>query len=285
MPKSKTIDKLCTEYEEFDVDELIDRLNKIFGKNEICSENKRPPRRVRRAAHQKLKDLGAIESDDSINYHLNSVTGSDCSDSTVSSASSGSSENSYNQEQMYESMGLDHTSSMYEWLRFECYQHRIKNEKKENKTAAKKEARRRDIVAKKTSRKASEAKELHDAIKRASRDPVKNFSFLLQQVGFRYVYLHDEKKYAFVWINRNHGYDIVLFKGVSSPSKKVICNEIGQRAWQYLRSGKLEHVYYEISKFLTEKRNQTRDETETETSTFVQSLFASDADDADDEAE
>ena len=100
--------------------------------------------------------------------------------------------------------------------------------------------------------------------------------------------LHDNE-YAFVWINRYYGYDIILFKGVSSPSKKVICNEIGQRAWQYLRSGKLNDVYSEISKFLTGKRNQTRDETETETetetSTFVQSIFASDADDADDEAE
>jgi hypothetical protein len=277
MLKSNTINRLCTQYEEFDVDELIKRLKKI------CI-NPSKPRRMRRAAHQKLKDLGDIESDDSINYHLNSETDSNCSESTVSSASSGSSENSYNQEQMYESMGLDHTSSMYEWLRFECYQRRIKNEKKEKKTAAKKEDRRRDILAKKASRKASEAKELHYAIKRASRDPVKNFSFLLQCAGFRYVPLHDNE-YAFVWINRYYGYDIILFKGVSSPSKKVICNEIGQRAWQYLRSGKLNDVYSEISKFLTGKRNQTRDETETETLKFVQSLFAPDADDADDEAE
>lgn len=183
---------------------------------------------MRREAYQKLKDLGAIDSDD---YHLNSVTGSECSDSTVSSASSGSSESSYNKAQTRESMGLNDDSPMHMWLRFECYQQGIKNEKKEKKTAAKKKARRRDIVAKKASQKASEEKKLHYAIKKASHDPVKNFSFLLQQVGFLYVFLRDEKKYAFVWINRKHEYDIVFFKGVSSPSKKVICNEIGQRAW------------------------------------------------------
>jgi hypothetical protein len=278
MSKSKTVDKLCTTYEELDPEELIKYLNEIWGK----IENKRPPRRVRRAAYQKLKDLGAIESDDSIKYNLNSVTGSECSCSSVSSASSGSSLDSYNKEQMRESMELNDYSSMYLWMRYENIQRGIKNEKKITKTAAKRESRRHDIVAKKASRKALEAKELRDAIKRASRDPVKNFSFLLQCAGFRYVPLHD-KEYAFVWINRYYGYDIILFKGVSSPSKKVICNEIGQRAWQYLRSGKLNDVYSEISKFLTGKRNQTRDETET--STFVQSLFASDADDADDEAE
>ena len=128
MSKSKTIDKLCDEYEEFDPEELIDLLNKKIGKNEICIENKRPPRRVRRAAYQKLKDLGAIESDDSIN--LNSETGSECSCSSVSSASSGSSQNSYDKEQMCESMELNDYSSMYLWLRFEYIQRGIKNEKK-----------------------------------------------------------------------------------------------------------------------------------------------------------
>ena len=278
---SKTIDRLCSEY-EFDVDELIELLR------EICV-NTRRLRRMRRESHRKLEDLEFIEHDDSINDHFNSETGSDCSDSTVSSASSGSSESSYNKEQLCETMGLTKHSSMDEFLEFERYQRQVKNDKKAAKTDTKRVARRGDIEAKKASRKASEANELHDAIKKASRDPVENFSFLLQQAGFRYVFLHDEKKYAFVWINKNHGYDIVLFKGVSSPSKKDICEEIGQRALQCLRSGKLNDVYSEISQFLERKRNQEQDEseteTETETSTFVQSLFAPDADDADDETE
>ena len=274
---SKTIDRLCSEY-EFDIDELIERLRKI------CVDTRRP-RRMRREAHRKLEDLEFIERDESTNYHLNSETGSDCSDSTVSSASSGSSESSYNKEQLCETMGLTKHSSMDEFLEFERYQCEVKNRKKAAKTDTKRVARRGDIVAKKASRTASEANELHDAIKKASRDPVENFSFLLQQVGFRYVFLHDEKKYALVWINSRRQHEIVLFKGVSSPNKKDICEEIGQKAWQYLMSGKFQNVYSEISRFLERKRNQEQDESETETSTFVQSLFDPDADNADDEAE
>lgn len=274
---SKTIDRLCFEYRS-NVDELIELLR------EICV-NTRRPRRMRREAHLKLEDLEFIERDDSINDHLNFETGSDCSDSTVSSASSGSSENSFNQERTRERMGLNERSSMDEFLEFERYQCEVKNRKKAAKTDTKRVARRGDIVAKKASRKASEANELHDAIKKASRDPVENFSFLLQQAGFRYVFLLDEKKYAFVWINSRRQHEIVLFKGVSSPNKKDICEEIGQKAWQYLMSGKFQNVYSEISRFLERKRNQEQDESETETSTFVQSLFAPDADDADDETE
>lgn len=273
---SKTIVRLCIEYRSND-DELIERLRKI------CVDTRRP-RRTRRDAHLKLEDLAFIERDDRINDHLNSETDSDFSDSTVSSASSGSSESSYNKEQLCETMGLTKRSPMEEWIRFDCHLRRIKNEKKENKTRAKKEARRRDIVAKKASDAFREANELHDAIKKASREPVKNFYFLLQRAGFQHVFYTDQNKYAFVWINRFGFREIVLFKGVFFPSKKVICNEIGQRAWQYLRSGKLEHVYNEISKFLKEKRNTGKAESETETSTFVQSLFDPDADNADDEA-
>jgi hypothetical protein len=274
---SKTIAKLCSEHELNDeIDELILLLRGI------CV-NTRRPRRMRRDARRKLEELVFNESDDSINYHLNSETDSDCSDSSVSSASSGSSENSFYQERTRERMGLNKHSSMEEWIRFEHYQRKIKNNKKAAKTRAKRESRRDEIVAKKASRKASEAKELRDAIKTASRKPVNNLYFLLQHAGFQYVWIPDEKKYAFVWINKYYHHEIVLFKGISSPRKKVICEEIGQRAWQYLRSGKLERVYDEISNFLKEKRNTG--EAESETSTFEQFLFDPDADNADDEAE
>jgi len=262
---SKFIEGLCNQYQHFP-DELIQLLRQIC----VCRKN---TRRRRRAAHAKLEELCFIEHDDSIHDNQVEITDSDCSDSSVSSASSGSSENSFNQERTRDRMGLNERSSMFELLEFERYQREIKNDKKAAKTDAKRVARRRSIAAKKASRQ-------RDAIQNALRNPVKNFSFLLQQAGFRYVFLRDENKYAFVWITMHHQHEIVLFKGVSSPSKKDICEEIGQRAWQYLMSGKLNDVYSSIYRFIEGKKKQ--DESETETSTFVQSLFAPAATDASD---
>ena len=71
--------------------------------------------------------------------------------------------------------------------------------------------------------KALEDRKLHDDIQNAFRDPVKNFYFLLKQAGFQYVFFTEEKKRALAWINSNYHYDIVLFKVVASPRKKVIC--------------------------------------------------------------
>ena len=280
MPIHKVIEDLCKIYGDHP-DALNQYLRKIV-------KNKGLSRRRRFAAYEKLREMNDFTELDSCGSVSRSRCNSETDDSdntSVSSASSGSSESSHNKRQLCERMGLTKSSSMEEWLRFDCRLRMIKNGRKEGKTHAKKEARRRHILAKKAYRKASEAKKLRDSIKKSSYNIVSNIFFLLEQVGFQRVFFHQEKTHALVSTNMNSGYKIVLFKGVSSPRKRDICNEIGQRAWQYLRFGKLKLVRDEISKFLEEKRNTGQAESETETSTFVQSLFDPDADNADDEAD
>jgi hypothetical protein len=268
MSTHKAIERICQIYKD-NPSELNDLLREIV-------KNKGLSRRRRRAAYEKLREMNdfiELDSDESVTRSCCDYLTDDSDNSSVSSASSGSSENSFDKEQTLTRMGLFKYSSENE---FYSYERRIKNAKKVAKTENKKEARRHSIAAKKASRKALEDKKLHDAIQNALRNPVKKFSFLLKQVGFRYVFFIEEKQHALAWINSNYQYEIVLFKGVSSPRKKVICEEIGQRAWQYLRSGKFHLVKPEISKFL-EKRNQVLQvQDETNTSNLVLSLFSSD---------
>jgi hypothetical protein len=281
VERSEYIENLC--YNEDDVNELLRRLYQVCSEK-ICDYHIHTRRR-RRCAARKIEEnefLSRGERDE-INSFLTPETDSNNSDSSVSSVSEASSADSDQKELLRENMEVDNFSSQQDWINLSRALQDIKNKKTVVKKKNKRESRRRDIVAKKASRKASEAKELRDAIKTASREPVNNLYFLLQHAGFQYVWIPDEKKYAFVWINKYYHHEIVLFKGISSPRKKVICEEIGQRAWQYLRSGKLERVYDEISNFLKEKRNTG--EAESETSTFEQFLFDPDADNADDEAE
>lgn len=271
---------------EADVNELLQHLD------QVCSEKRGDKhvhsRRRRRCAAQLMEEISFLSKGerDRINSFLIDETDSNNSASSVSSVSEASSADSDQKEQLCEDMEVDDFSSQQELINLSRALHDIKNGKTVDKKNEKREARRREIAAKKAYQKKLEAKELHDAIKRASREPDKNVYFLLQQVGFQKVYFPDQNQYALVWIDR-HCYEIVLFKGVSSPSKKVICNEIGQRAWQYLRSGKFQDIHPEISKFLKEKRNTVKaeSESETETSMLVQSLFDPDADNADDEAD
>jgi hypothetical protein len=280
MSTHKAIERICQIYKD-NPSELNDLLREIV-------KNKGLSRRRRRAAYEKLREMNSfieLDSEGSVNRSCCDDETDDSDNSSVSSASSGSSENSHNKRQLCETMGLTKSSSMEEWLRFDCRLRMIKNRRKKEKTHAKKEARRRYILDKKASRKASEAKKLRDSIKKSSYNIVSNIFVLLEEVGFQRVFFHQEKTHALVSTNMNSGYKIVLFKGVSSPRKSDICNEIGQRAWQYLRFGKLNLVRDEISKFLEEKRNTGQAESETETSTFVQSLFDPDADNADDEAD
>ena len=268
MSTHKAIEHICQIYKD-NPSELNDRLRKIV-------KNKRLSRRRRSAAYEKLREMNdfiELDSDGSVTRSCCDYLTDDSDNSSVSSASSGSSENSFDEEQMPTRMGLFKYSSEIERY---SYERRIKNAKKAAKTEIKKKARRHSIAAKKASRKALEDKKLHDDIQNAFRDPVKNFYFLLKQAGFRYVFFIKEKQHALAWINSNYQYEIVLFKGVSSPRKKVICEEIGQRAWQYLRSRKFHLVKPEISKFL-EKRNQVLQvQDETNTSNLVLSLFSSD---------
>jgi hypothetical protein len=253
---SKTVMRLCAEYED-DVHELIKCLRKI------CVDTLKP-RRMRRYAHLKLNELCFIDRDDSCNEHLNSETDSDFSDSSVSSASSASSASSFVKEDLYEMMGLDKTSSQQDWLNYDRELRRINNEKKKKKTHAKKDAIRSYIEERKASKMALEEKELQDAITNALRNPVKNFSFLIGQVGFQQMFFEEDGEYAFVLINRFRFHEIVIFKGVSSPNEDDICKEIGESAWFHMKSRRFDLVYSEIVKFKSPEQVQIRKQAELE---------------------
>lgn len=251
---SKTINILCSQYKD-DVHELIKRLL------EICVNTGRH-RRARRHAHLKLNDLCFIERDDSCNEHLNSETDSDFSDSSVSSASSASSVSSSVKEDLYEMMDLDQASSQQDWINYDRELCRLKNDKTKKKTEVKKKAIQDLIAKRKASKMALEAKELQDAITIALRKPVERFFFLLQRVGFQKVFFEEENQYAFVWINRCGYYEIVIFKGVSSPNEDEICNEIGESAWFHMKSRRFDLVYSEIFKFKSQEQVKIRKQAE-----------------------
>ena len=252
---SKTVKRLCSEY-RFNLPELIKVLK------QICVD-RRKHRRTRREAYQKLEELEFLNVRNSYNEHLISETDSDFSDSSVSSASSASSVSSFDKKQLWKTMGLTKISHMEERIKFDRELCRIKTEKQGSKTHAKKEDIRRRISERKASKKASEAKELHDAITIALRRPIKHFYFLLQHAGFQKVFWEDQ--YAFVWINRSGCYDIVLFKGVSSPNEADILREIGQSAWFHMKSPpRFDLVYSEIVKFKSPEQVKIRKQAELE---------------------
>jgi len=106
------------------------------------------------------------ESDDSDNSSVSS-------DSSVSSVSSVSSDTKSQKDFTWEWLCLSSDNDENNVI-FRIHLNKKKATAKEDKTLAKKEARRRSIAAKKASRNASEVNELHDAIKKSSREFVQS---------------------------------------------------------------------------------------------------------------